>query len=206
MYETPTGWKFFGNLLDAGKVTICGEESAGAGSDHVREKDGLWAMLMWLNILAARKQSVREIVRAHWAEYGRNYYSRHDYEEVASDGANALVNALRGKLSAPARPKLWRAENRSGRRFRLSRPDRRLAFDPAGHSHPVHGRLAHRLSPVRHRHLGRDAARLYRKIRARSGQTRSRNASRAGRFDRPGRGYGRNRSAYTGREAPSVIT
>jgi phosphoglucomutase len=100
MYETPTGWKFFGNLLDAGKVTICGEESAGAGSDHVREKDGLWAILMWLNILAVRKQSVREIVRAHWAEYGRNYYSRHDYEEVASDGANALVSALRGKLAA----------------------------------------------------------------------------------------------------------
>jgi len=100
MYETPTGWKFFGNLLDAGKVTICGEESAGAGSDHVREKDGLWAILMWLNILAVRKQSVKEIVRAHWAEFGRNYYSRHDYEEVASDGANALVNALRAKLSA----------------------------------------------------------------------------------------------------------
>jgi phosphoglucomutase len=99
-YETPTGWKFFGNLLDAGKVTICGEESAGAGSSHVREKDGLWAVLMWLNILAARKESVRDIVRAHWAAYGRNYYSRHDYEEVASDGANALVAALRAKLPA----------------------------------------------------------------------------------------------------------
>ncbi len=98
MYETPTGWKFFGNLLDAGRVTICGEESAGAGSDHVREKDGLWAILMWLNILAVRKQSVAEIVRAHWAEYGRNYYSRHDYEEVASEGANALIAALRDKL------------------------------------------------------------------------------------------------------------
>ncbi|MBB4197408.1 alpha-D-glucose phosphate-specific phosphoglucomutase [Rhodoblastus sphagnicola] len=98
MYETPTGWKFFGNLLDAGKVTICGEESAGAGSNHVREKDGLWAILMWLNVLAARKQSVKEIVRAHWAEYGRNYYSRHDYEEVATEGANALVAALRAKL------------------------------------------------------------------------------------------------------------
>ncbi len=98
MYETPTGWKFFGNLLDAGKVTICGEESAGAGSNHVREKDGLWAILMWLNILAARKQSVRDIVRAHWAEYGRNYYSRHDYEEVATEGANALIAALREKL------------------------------------------------------------------------------------------------------------
>jgi phosphoglucomutase len=98
LYETPTGWKFFGNLLDAGKVTICGEESAGAGSSHVREKDGLWAVLMWLNILAARKQSVKEIVRAHWAEYGRNYYSRHDYEEIATEGANALVAGLRAKL------------------------------------------------------------------------------------------------------------
>lgn len=98
LYETPTGWKFFGNLLDAGRVTICGEESAGAGSNHVREKDGLWAVLMWLNVLAVRKESVRDIVRGHWAEYGRNYYSRHDYEEVASDGANALVSALRAKL------------------------------------------------------------------------------------------------------------
>jgi phosphoglucomutase len=98
LYETPTGWKFFGNLLDAGRVTICGEESAGAGSNHVREKDGLWAVLMWLNILAVRKQSVAEIVRGHWAEYGRNYYSRHDYEEVASEGANALIADLREKL------------------------------------------------------------------------------------------------------------
>jgi phosphoglucomutase len=99
MYETPTGWKFFGNLLDAGKVTICGEESFGTGSDHVREKDGLWAVLFWLNILAARNESVAEIVKKHWAEYGRNYYSRHDYEEVDSDAANGLVAALREKLS-----------------------------------------------------------------------------------------------------------
>jgi phosphoglucomutase len=98
LYETPTGWKFFGNLLDAGKVTICGEESAGAGSNHVREKDGLWAILMWLNILAARKQSVKEIVRAHWAEFGRNYYSRHDYEGVASEDADALIAGLRASL------------------------------------------------------------------------------------------------------------
>jgi phosphoglucomutase len=98
IFETPTGWKFFGNLLDAGRVTICGEESAGAGSNHVREKDGLWAVLMWLNILAVRHQSVAEIVRGHWAEYGRNYYSRHDYEEVASEGANALIADLRAKL------------------------------------------------------------------------------------------------------------
>ena len=97
-YETPTGWKFFGNLLDAGKATLCGEESAGTGSDHVREKDGLWAVLLWLNILAARQQSVAEIMEGHWAEYGRNYYSRHDYEAVPSDDANALVDRLRGLL------------------------------------------------------------------------------------------------------------
>lgn len=99
-YETPTGWKFFGNLLDAGKATLCGEESFGTGSNHVREKDGLWAVLFWLNILAVRKQSVEEIVKDHWATYGRNIYSRHDYEEVASDRANDLMDALRGKLSS----------------------------------------------------------------------------------------------------------
>lgn len=98
IYETPTGWKFFGNLLDAGLVTICGEESAGTGSNHVREKDGLWAVLLWLDVLAARKQSVDAIVREHWATYGRNYYSRHDYEEVDADGANALIKSLRDSL------------------------------------------------------------------------------------------------------------
>lgn len=97
-HETPTGWKFFGNLLDAGMVTICGEESAGTGSDHVREKDGVWAVLLWLNILARRGQSVQEIVRAHWAQFGRNYYSRHDYEEVDADAAAGLIDALRKRL------------------------------------------------------------------------------------------------------------
>ncbi len=100
MYETPTGWKFFGNLLDAGMATICGEESAGTGSDHVREKDGLWAVLLWLNILAARGESAREIASKHWATYGRNYYSRHDYEEVEADRANALVAELRARLGS----------------------------------------------------------------------------------------------------------
>ncbi len=98
MYETPTGWKFFGNLLDAGMATICGEESAGTGSDHVREKDGLWAVLLWLNILASRKESVQTIAAKHWAEYGRNYYSRHDYEAVDTDAANRLVEGLRERL------------------------------------------------------------------------------------------------------------
>lgn len=98
LYETPTGWKFFGSLLDAGKVTICGEESAGTGSDHVREKDGLWAVLLWLNILAMRKESVAEIMRDHWTRFGRNYYSRHDYEAVDAGAANALMDDLRGRL------------------------------------------------------------------------------------------------------------
>jgi phosphoglucomutase len=97
-FETPTGWKFFGNLLDAGKITICGEESAGTGSNHVREKDGLWAVLLWINICAKRKQSVQEIVADHWKTYGRNYYTRHDYEEVDAERANALMTALRAKL------------------------------------------------------------------------------------------------------------
>ncbi len=97
-FETPTGWKFFGNLLDAGKVTICGEESAGTGSDHVREKDGLWAVLLWLNILAERKQSMTEILTDHWKTYGRNYYSRHDYEAIPTDIADTLMSGLIEKL------------------------------------------------------------------------------------------------------------
>ncbi len=97
-YETPTGWKFFGNLLDDGRVTLCGEESAGTGSDHVREKDGLWAVLFWLNILAKRKTSVADLMKDHWATYGRNYYSRHDYEAVDSSAANDLVASIRDQL------------------------------------------------------------------------------------------------------------
>ncbi|MCU0900164.1 MAG: alpha-D-glucose phosphate-specific phosphoglucomutase [Cypionkella sp.] len=97
-FETPTGWKFFGNLLDAGRATLCGEESFGTGSDHVREKDGLWAILLWLNILAVRKQSVADILTEHWATYGRNYYSRHDFEAIATDKADAMMAALRASL------------------------------------------------------------------------------------------------------------
>jgi phosphoglucomutase len=98
-FETPTGWKFFGNLLDAGRATICGEESAGTGSNHVREKDGLWAVLLWLNILAATGQSVKGLMQDHWARFGRNYYSRHDYEDVETERANALYDGLRGSLA-----------------------------------------------------------------------------------------------------------
>ena len=99
-FETPTGWKFFGNLLDAGRITFCGEESFGSGSDHVREKDGLWAVLYWLNILAARGESVEDILRHHWQRFGRDYYTRHDYEEVDATVAKALYSDLKARLPA----------------------------------------------------------------------------------------------------------
>jgi len=97
-YETPTGWKFFGNLLDADKITLCGEESFGTGSDHVREKDGLWAVLFWLNILAVRQLSVAAIVQEHWKTFGRNFYTRHDYENIELHGANDLIHHLREQI------------------------------------------------------------------------------------------------------------
>jgi len=99
-YETPTGWKFFGNLLDADKATLCGEESFGTGSNHVREKDGLWAVLFWLNVIAVQQKSVEQIVREHWQIYGRNYYSRHDYEGVDSNNANTLIANVRAAFSS----------------------------------------------------------------------------------------------------------
>lgn len=98
-YETPTGWKFFGNLMDAGQVTLCGEESYGTSSSHIREKDGLWAVLFWLNLLAATGKSVETLVAEHWARFGRNYYSRHDYEGIDTEKANALMDGLRKKLA-----------------------------------------------------------------------------------------------------------
>jgi phosphoglucomutase len=130
LYETPTGWKFFGNLLDAGMATICGEESAGAGSDHVREKDGLWAILLWLNIAAVRRQSVAEILDQHWAIYGRNYYVRHDYEGIDTAAADDLMAALRARLATLA-----------GQRFgalRVERADDFAYTDPTDGSVSAH--------------------------------------------------------------------
>jgi phosphoglucomutase len=98
LYETPTGWKFFGNLLDADRITLCGEESAGTGSNHIREKDGLWAVLLWLDIVAARGQSVKEILEDHWRRYGRDYYARHDYEEIDTADAEGVMSHIRGQL------------------------------------------------------------------------------------------------------------
>jgi phosphoglucomutase len=102
LHETPTGWKFFGNLLDAGLVTLCGEESAGTGSDHVREKDGIWAVLLWLNLLARRGISARAVVEDHWRRFGRNYYARHDYEALEVEPAERLIAALRARLAGLA--------------------------------------------------------------------------------------------------------
>lgn len=121
-YETPTGWKYFGNLLDAGKVTLCGEESAGTGSDHIREKDGLWAVLLWLNILALRKQSVSEILKDHWQTYGRSFYSRHDYENVDSTIANDLIESLSKKLPKLSGQKFAGLEVESAEDFQYQDP------------------------------------------------------------------------------------
>ncbi|KAG1941048.1 phosphoglucomutase-like protein [Pimephales promelas] len=102
LYESPTGWKFFGNLMDAGKLSLCGEESFGTGSDHIREKDGLWAVLAWLSILATRKQSVEDIMKDHWQRFGRNFFTRYDYEEVDSDAANKMIDHLQTTMSDEA--------------------------------------------------------------------------------------------------------
>ncbi len=131
-FETPTGWKFFGNLLDAGRITLCGEESFGTGSDHVREKDGLWAVLFWLNLLAVRQQSVAEIVTEHWRRFGRNFYTRHDYEAVDLAGAEGLMDHLRILLPEPARPHARRSDGELRGRLRLHRPHRRQRSERQG--------------------------------------------------------------------------
>ena len=131
-YETPTGWKFFGNLLDAGKITFCGEESFGTGSDHVREKDGLWAVLCWLNILAERQQSVAEIVTGHWAEYGRNFYTRHDYEGISLESGQAIMSNLRELVSDSA--KAQAALSALGCEVNLSQCDDFSYVDPVDNS------------------------------------------------------------------------
>jgi phosphoglucomutase len=129
-YETPTGWKYFGNLLDDGRITLCGEESFGAGSDHLREKDGLWAILFWLNILAVRGQGVDQLVKSHWRRFGRHYYSRYDYEDLDIAEAEELMNALRLRL-----PRL------QGTRFGaspLSEGDDFAYVDPVDHARAEH--------------------------------------------------------------------
>jgi phosphoglucomutase len=129
-YETPTGWKFFGNLLDAGRITLCGEESFGTGSNHVREKDGLWAVLFWLDVLAARRVSVAQLLREHWSAYGRDYYTRHDYEALDAGAAGALVDDLRARLPG------LRGRDFAGRRI--------VECDDFAYTDPVDGSVATR--------------------------------------------------------------
>ena len=204
-YETPTGWKFFGNLLDANLATLCGEESFGTGSNHIREKDGVWAVLFWLNILARRRMPVLDLVRDHWETYGRNYYTRHDYEEIDLNAANGLMARAARQDRDVARQDVRRAQSRGGGRFRLSRSGRRLGRDRSGHAGDVRRRLAHRLPPVGNRHGRGDAARLYRALRAAVGQSRPGDAGRA---RRPYRAFAQPRGDREAdrRTAPTVIT
>ena len=151
-FETPTGWKFFGNLLDAGKITLCGEESFGTGSNHVREKDGLWAVLFWLQILAVRRCSVAEIMAEHWKRFGRHYYSRHDYEAVASDAAHGLYDRLESMLpslvgQAFAGRKISTADN-----FSYSDPVDGSVTSRPGSAHPFGRRQPGGGTSLRHRH------------------------------------------------------
>jgi phosphoglucomutase len=147
-YETPTGWKFFGNLLDAGQITLCGEESFGTGSDHVREKDGLWAVLFWLNIIARREESVASIVQQHWRKFGRDYYTRHDYEAVDSDAAQALIEALRHQVGALAGQVAGNYEIESADDFAYTDPVDGRRSEQQGLRILMHGgaRIVYRLS------------------------------------------------------------
>ncbi len=202
-YETPTGWKFFGNLLDAGLITLCGEESAGTGSNHVREKDGLWAVLLWLNILAATGERADALVRAHWRTYGRDYYARHDYEEVDSDAANGLMDALAREARRAAGHADRRAHGVDGRRVRLPRPGGRLAHRAPGHPDRLRRGRAGGVPALGHRHRRGDAAGLPGALRERAGPARLGRCRNAG----PGRGRGRaiaEIAPRTGRAEPSV--
>ena len=201
-YETPTGWKFFGNLLDAGMATICGEESAGTGSDHVREKDGLWAVLLWLNILAKRRQASAEIVARAWAEFGRNYYTRHDYEEVDAAAANGLMADLRARLPA-CRARASAGESRPAPTISPT-PIRSTARQRAsGHARPVRRRLARSCSGCRAR---APRARRCASISSASSPTRLDEETQAVRLADRHRRRARRDQPRTGRAAPDVIT
>ena len=125
-YETPTGWKYFGSLLDAGRIALCGEESAGTGSNHIREKDGVWAVLFWLNVLAVRREPAAAILADHWRRYGRNFYARHDYEGLPADAAGAADRRTAPRPRRPARAPRRRVHGRRRRRIRLHRSGGRV--------------------------------------------------------------------------------
>ena len=131
-FVTPTGWKFFGNLMDAGKMSLCGEESFGTSSDHIREKDGVWAALCWLSILAGKKQTVEEILKGHWSKYGRNYFTRYDYEQVASEGANQMMEKLR--KMAETQELIGQEYSAEGKTFKIKSHDDFCYTDPIDQS------------------------------------------------------------------------
>ena len=180
LYETPTGWKFFGNLLDAGLVTICGEESAGTGSNHVREKDGVWAILMWLNILAVRRQSVLDLMRAHSAECGRNFYVRHDYEEIDAGKAAELMKSLRAPAWRLCRTGCRRTAHREGGRVRYLDPVDGSMSSNQGVRILFEDDFAHRVPPLGNRHGRRHAAGVSGNVRGRSRAARPRRRERHG--------------------------
>ena len=180
-FETPTGWKYFGNLLDAGMVTLCGEESYGTGSNHIREKDGVWAVLFWLNLLAASGKPVDTIVREHWARFGRNYYSRHDYEAVESSAAEGMMAHLRAQLAGLAGQQIDGFTVDFADDFVYTDPVDQSVATQAGRAHRHDRRLAHRVPPVGHRHRRRHHPPVPGKIRGRPGAPRHRPAAGAGR-------------------------
>ena len=190
-YETPTGWKYFGNLLDAGLITLCAEESFGTGSDHIREKDGLWAVLFWLNVLAARGEGVGEIVREHWARFGRDHYTRHDYEEVDAAAAEDLMQSLRTRLATLPGQEVNGLRIETAEDFRYVDPVDGSVAERQGIKLLLAGdaRIVFRLSG--NRHGRRHAARLHRALRNGRLAARFRSPGGARRPDRRRRGGGR---------------
>lgn len=129
-FETPTGWKFFGNLLDAGRIALCGEESFGTGSDHIREKDGIWAALAWLQILASRKQSVEGVLKDHWSTYGRNFFTRYDYENCQADPCNEMMSELQGFVDDKSNVGKVYTATSGDKSFEVSKADNFEYVDP----------------------------------------------------------------------------
>lgn len=132
MFEVPTGWKYFGNLMDAGRLSLCGEESFGTGSDHIREKDGLWAVLAWLSIIEHKNMGVEEILKEHWQLYGRNYFTRYDYEEVETEGANQLMQHLEALIASDSF--VGKSYTSGSKTYKVAKADNFSYVDPIDNS------------------------------------------------------------------------
>jgi len=189
-FETPTGWKFFGNLLDAGRITLCGEESFGTGSDHIREKDGLWAVLFWLQILARKRCSVAEIMSDHWKRFGRHYYSRHDYEAIASDAAHGLYNRVKEMLPTLVGQSFAGRTIATADDFAYTDPVDQSLTSGQGLTPAPGRRQPGGAAPLGNRDPGRDASGLSRELCAPQRQPGSRPPGCVGRFDHRHRSTG----------------